>query len=69
MEELNERQNLMWIDPQHPIFRPIAVRLVAVAVPLLAGAMFFATGWVYPGAGLTIIGGFMFKRLFLTDIH
>lgn len=59
----------MWIDPQHPIFQPLLVRLLVVAVPLVAGAGAFATGWVFPGAGLTIVGGFLFRRLFLSDIR
>lgn len=53
------------IDPQHPIFRPLAARLVAVAVPLLAAAYAFSTGWVFPGAALTILSGWVFRRLFL----
>lgn len=53
------------IDPQHPIFRPLAVRLVAVALPLLASALAFSTGWVFPGAALALLTGWVFRRLFL----
>ncbi|MCL7464021.1 MULTISPECIES: hypothetical protein [Paracoccaceae] len=53
------------IDPQHPLLRPLPMRLLVVAVPLAGAAYAFATGWVFPGAGLTLLSGWVFRRLFL----
>jgi hypothetical protein len=53
------------IDFQNPLLRPLWVRILIVAVPLILSATAFATGWVFLGAGLGLVGGFVFRRLFL----
>lgn len=53
------------IDPDHPLLRPLPVRLVLVAVPLVLSALAFSFGWVFPGAALALAGGYVFRVLFL----
>jgi hypothetical protein len=53
------------IDFQNPLLRPVWVRILVVAVPLVLSATAFATGWVFPGAGLALLGGYVFRKLFL----
>lgn len=56
----------MLIDPDAPLFRPLAVRLIAVTVPLLAAAYGFATGHIAVSVALGLAGGWLFNRLFLS---
>ncbi len=53
------------IDFQNPLLRPLWVRILIVAVPLILSATAFSTGWVFLGAPLGLVGGFVFRRLFL----
>lgn len=55
----------MLIDPQNPLFRPVVVRLALTALPLCASAYAFSTGWVFVGAGLALVGGYVFRTFFL----
>lgn len=56
---------MMILDPQHPLLRPLWVRILVTALPFCAAAWFFATGSVAGGAVFTILSGFVFRALFL----
>lgn len=55
----------MFLDPQHPRLRPLWVRCVIVAIPLLASAASFDQGSVPLGVIFGLAGAFAFRRLFL----
>ncbi|MDF1620581.1 hypothetical protein [Pseudothioclava nitratireducens] len=55
----------MILDPQSRYLRPLWVRIAVVAVPLIAAAAAFDQGYVFVGAGLALVSGFVFRRLFL----
>ncbi|MFB2532765.1 hypothetical protein ACEYYB_09000 [Paracoccus sp. p4-l81] len=55
----------MLIDPQAPFFRPLWVRILVVAVPLVWAVVEFAAA--SPGFGLIFgaAGAYLFYQLFL----
>lgn len=53
----------MWLDPDHPLLRPIWVRLLVVAIPLLAAAASFANGSVGWSLPFIALGAWLFQRL------
>lgn len=55
----------MPFDLDAPVFRPVLVRLILVALPLLWAAYEFATGSVFWGVLFGGVGGYLFHRLFL----
>ncbi|MBW0157136.1 hypothetical protein OE699_05855 [Sedimentimonas flavescens] len=55
----------MLLDPQSPALRALWVRILIAAVPLLAAAASFRTGYVFLGAFFAIVSGWVFRRLFL----
>lgn len=48
-----------------PLFRPLWLRLVLLALPLLAAAYAFAVGSVGWGIPLGLLAGGVFQRMFL----
>lgn len=56
----------MWFDPDHPLLRPMWVRLLLVAIPLIAAAASFANGSVGWSLPFIAAGAFLFQRLVLT---
>lgn len=44
---------------------PLALRLLVVALPILAAIWFFATGWVALGAVFTALTAYAFNALFM----
>lgn len=55
----------MWLDPDHPLLRPIWVRLLLVAIPLIAAAASFARGSVGWSLPFIAAGAWLFQRLVL----
>lgn len=55
----------MWLDPDHPLLRPMWVRLLIVAIPFLAAAGSFATGSVGWSLPFIAAGAWLFQRLVL----
>lgn len=55
----------MPLDPDHPLLRPVWVRLLIVALPLLAAAAGFATGHVAWSVVFIAAGAFLFQVLIL----
>lgn len=55
----------MPLDPDHPLLRPVWVRLLVVAIPTIAAAAGFATGAVALSVLFIAIGAFLFQRLVL----
>ncbi|MDO5705517.1 MAG: hypothetical protein Q4G49_10670 [Paracoccus sp. (in: a-proteobacteria)] len=55
----------MMIDPDAPLFRPLLVRMLIVAAPLLWSAYEFATGSVFWGALFGGVTGYLFHLFFL----
>ncbi|MEZ5685596.1 MAG: hypothetical protein R3D78_06730 [Paracoccaceae bacterium] len=55
----------MWLDPQNPRLRPLWIRCLIVAVPLIGSAASFDQGSVPFGVIFGLAGGFAFRRLFL----
>ena len=60
----------MPLDTDHPVLRPVWVRLLIVALPLLAAAAGFGTGHVFWSVVFIAAGAFLFQVLILAPaIH
>lgn len=55
----------MPLDADHPLLRPVWVRLLIVAIPLVAAAAGFANGAVALSVLFIAAGAFLFQRLIL----
>lgn len=55
----------MLLDPQNPRLKPLWVRILIVAAPLVLAAAGFDQGSVAAGVIFGLLGGFAFSRLFL----
>lgn len=55
----------MWPDPDHPLLRPLWVRLIVVALPFLGAAAGFANGAVAVSVLFIAGAAFLFQRLIL----
>lgn len=56
----------MPLDADHPLLRPFWVRLLIVALPLLAAAAGFATGHVFWSVVFIAAGAFLLQVLILS---
>lgn len=52
-------------DPQSKYLRPLWARIAVTAVPFTVAIAAFDQGYVFVGAGLALVCGFVFRRLFL----
>lgn len=55
----------MLIDPNAPFFRPLWVRVLCTAAPLLWAAVEFSNGSVFWAVLFAAAGGYLFYELFL----
>lgn len=53
------------LDPDHPLLRPMWVRLLIVALPFLGAAASFANGSVGWSLPFIALGAWLFQRLVL----
>ncbi|MDO5647607.1 hypothetical protein [Paracoccus sp. (in: a-proteobacteria)] len=56
------------LNPDSPILRPLAVRLILVALPFCAAAYGFRSGSMLWGIIAGAVAAFLFHRLFLSRI-